>query len=119
EKRVKEFQQDNGLKAHGIADEPTIAALKNAYSKTEFKKGDNHPTVIEIKRNLNRLGFSGLALSGNYGSLTEKRVKQFQEYYGLKATGVADRATQKKLNEVVNSPYQKGKKNNFTAEIKK
>ncbi|MFD1607233.1 peptidoglycan-binding protein [Oceanobacillus luteolus] len=119
EKRVKEFQQDNGLKAHGIADEPTIAALKNAYSKTEFKKGDNHPTVIEIKRNLNRLGFSGLALSGNYGSLTEKRVKQFQEYYGLKATGVADRATQEKLNEVVNSPYQKGKKNTFTAEIKK
>ncbi|MDO6451918.1 peptidoglycan-binding domain-containing protein, partial [Oceanobacillus profundus] len=42
----------------------------------------------------------------------------FQAYYGLSATGIADEKTQQKLDEVYNSPYQKGKRNSYTSEIK-
>ena len=115
---MKEFQNDYGLKVNGIADEPTIKALNDAYNKTEFKKGDYHSTVIDIKRKLNRLEFDGLALSGNFGNLTETRVEEFQSYYGLPVTGIANQETQAKLNEIYNSPYQKGKSNSIIAEIK-
>ncbi|MDO6451929.1 peptidoglycan-binding domain-containing protein, partial [Oceanobacillus profundus] len=66
ETRVKEFQRDNGLKAHGIADEPTISMLEEAYNKNEFQVGDNHPAIIPIKQKLNALGFDGIAETGNY-----------------------------------------------------
>ncbi|MEI3598529.1 MULTISPECIES: N-acetylmuramoyl-L-alanine amidase [unclassified Oceanobacillus] len=119
EKHVKQFQSDYGLKAHGIVDEPTYSQLKAAYNKTEFKQGDDHPGVIPIKQKLNALGFDGIAETGNYGSHTAKRVSEFQAYYGLTVTGIADQKTQEKLDEVYNSPYQRGKSNQYTAEIKK
>ena len=119
ERRIKEFQRDHGLKVHGIADEPTIEALKATYGNTEFKNGDTHPTVTEIKRKLNRLGFNGLAVGPVFGDLTERRVREFQEYYGLNPTGVADQQTQQKLDEIYNSPYQNGKTDAYTTEIKK
>ncbi|MDO6451265.1 peptidoglycan-binding protein, partial [Oceanobacillus profundus] len=109
ETRVKEFQRDNGLKAHGIADERTISLLEKIYK----------PAIILIKQKLNALGFDGIAETGNYGSWTATRVKQFQVYYGLPETGIADRKTQQKLNDIYNSPYQRGKSNPFITEIKK
>ncbi|WP_336252524.1 peptidoglycan-binding protein [Oceanobacillus sp. MO10714A] len=118
EVRVKQFQNDNGLKTHGIVDEPTYSKLKAAYDKTEFQQGDDHPGVIPIKQKLNALGFDGIAETGKYGSHTAKRVSEFQAYYGLTVTGIADQKTQEKLDEVYNSPYQKGNSNNRTAEIK-
>jgi mannosyl-glycoprotein endo-beta-N-acetylglucosaminidase len=118
ETRVKEFQADKGLRAHGIVDEVTLSALHNAFEQAEFEIGDYHPTVIEIKQKLNRLGFDGLALTGNFASFTKQRVEEFQDYFNLPVTGVADERTQEKLDEVYNSPYQNGKSASYTTEIK-
>ncbi|MFP3440902.1 peptidoglycan-binding domain-containing protein, partial [Pantoea sp. SIMBA_133] len=48
-----------------------------------YKQGDNHEKIIPIKVKLNALGFDGIAETGNYGSFTAKRVKEFQAYYSL------------------------------------
>src|SRR5699024_10822403 len=45
--------------------------------------------------------------------------KEFQGYYGLKVDGIAGSATHSKLNSIVNSPLQKGKRHTNTKKLKK
>ncbi len=116
-KKVKEFQAYYGLKATGKADLATLDKLDEV-SDTPFQKGKRHKDTKDLKRKLNKIGFGKIQVTTLYGSYTEKRVKDFQRYYGLKVTGIADSRTIAKIDEVYNSPFQKGKRHNDTKELK-
>ena len=118
DKQVRKFQKNHGLRVNGIMDEVTLKKLNAEISKTPFQKGDRHNDIVGIKKKLNRIGFGGISETTLYGNWMETRVKQFQSYYGIPATGKADSATIKKLDEVYNSPFQKGKRHSDTKELK-
>src|SRR5699024_4489907 len=88
-------------------------------ANTSFQKGKSHKNTAKLKRNLNKLGFKGITVTSFFGDYTEKKVKQLQKYYGLKATGIADPVTMKKVDDLIKSPFQKVKRNKKTSSIKK
>src|SRR5699024_9362863 len=53
-----------------------------------------------------------------YGEDTKKVVKEFQSYYGITVNGEMNQTSQKKLKEVLNSPYQQGKQSTEIKNIK-
>ncbi|BAC14867.1 hypothetical conserved protein [Oceanobacillus iheyensis HTE831] len=118
ESQVKEFQRDQGLRVNGIADGPTLAKLEELASTDVFELGDRHSAIILLKKKLNAVGFDRISETDYFGGWTETRVRQFQEYYNLNVTGKADEATQNKLDEVYNSPFQAGKRHEDTIELK-
>lgn len=117
-KKVREFQADNDLEVTGKADLTTLDKIEEIY-KSPFQVGKRHEDVITLKKNLNRLGFGNIKVTNLYGSFTEKRVKDFQRYYGLKVIGIADHKTLNKIDELINSPLQIGKRHNDLIDIKK
>src|SRR5699024_10169166 len=107
-----------GLVVNGIADDVTRAKVTEI-ANAPFDIGTRHKDVIQLKRNLTKVGFGGMNINDLYGSYTAKRVKDFQKYFGLKETGVADQDTQDKINSEANSPYQEGKRHKNTIQLKK
>ena len=110
---VKAFQKKNSLTANGIADAATqkklnsssaIGAKDNASSSTTQKddgtlqKGDQGTAVKTLQKRLKELGYYSNGIDGSYGNQTVTAVKAFQKKNGLTANGIADAATQKKLN---------------------
>src|SRR5699024_2739997 len=83
ETRVKQFQKYFGLTVTGKADLKTLLKVEET-ANTPFQKGKRHKNTTTLKRNLNKLGFSGITVTTLYGSYTEKKVKEFQKYYGLR-----------------------------------
>lgn len=119
EKRVKEFQKKNGLAVSGIADEITLAKIKEI-KNAPLSNGMRREDVKTLKKNLAKLGFKvpgkGTSL---YGGQTAKKVTEFQKYYGLKQSGTVTKVTQNKIDEILNSPLQNGKKHKDTVQLKK
>ena len=115
---VKRFQDHYKLKVNGIIDEVTLAKIEEIYN-SPIKTGESSLRVYLMKKDLAKLGF---VVSNNpnndFGPKTEQVVKQFQRYYGLSVTGIADKATLDKLKKNVNSPYQMGKSGPEIKEIK-
>ena len=118
EKKVKEFQKDQGLPVSGIIDEKTEQEIDKLFTNT-FQRGARHDSIITLKENLNALGFGNIKVTTLYGSFTEQRVKEFQTYYGLKATGQADLETLDKMEELLSNPLQPGKRHEDTIQLKK
>src|SRR5690625_1750717 len=116
--RVSEFQKHHNLKVNGIADDVTLAKI-SSLADAIFQEGDRHDDIIQLKKDLNKLGFGGMNINDLYGSFTAQRVSQFQEYFGLKATGIAENITRSKVKSVANSPLQEGKRHNDTIQMKK
>src|SRR5699024_4041994 len=117
EKRMKDFQDYYGLKAHGIADSRTLEKLDET-TNSPFQRGKRHEDTKELKQHLNKLGFGNIKVTTLFGSFMEKRMKDLQDYYGLKAHGIADSRTLEKLDETINSPFQRGKRHEDTKELK-
>ena len=118
EKRVKQFQEYYGLKVTGEADQATLSKIASLLPNP-LSKGKRHKDTIPLKRDLNKLDYGGITVTNYYGSFTEKRVKQFQEYYGLKVTGEADQATLSKIASLLPNPLSKGKRHKNTIPLKK
>ncbi|MDE5415829.1 peptidoglycan-binding protein [Alkalihalobacterium chitinilyticum] len=115
--RVSQFQANHGLKSHGIADEKTLDMMTKVLP-TIFQVGSVHDSVIPFKRDITRLGFGGMNLNRVYGSFTAQRVRELQAYYGLEVTGRGDIATLTKIDEILSSPFQTGKRHESTIELK-
>jgi len=115
--RVSEFQKQYGLVVNGITDEVTLAKIKSLANEI-FEQGDRHDKIIQLKKDLNKIGFGGMNVNDLYGSFTEQRVKEFQKYYGLKETGIADEQTSSRINSIANSPLQEGKRHTNTIQLK-
>ncbi|MBU9712957.1 peptidoglycan-binding protein, partial [Bacillus tamaricis] len=81
--------------------------------------GVRSPQVIELKNKLNRIGFGNITVTDYYGDFTTRRVREFQQHYGLEVTGKADTVTQAKIDAVFSSPLQWNKRHEDLLEIKR
>src|SRR5699024_5787890 len=108
--------EDNKLES-GETLSSTALAKKEA---KEFKNGDRGAEIKDLKKKLTNLGFGRFPSdpSENYGPVTSGVVKEFQAYYNLPQTGIADEATLAKINEVLEPPYKNGDRGLKIVEIK-
>ncbi|SFM27145.1 Beta-N-acetylglucosaminidase [Gracilibacillus orientalis] len=74
--------------------------------------------MISLKEGLTKLGFGNMNINEIYGNFTAIRVSQFQDYYDLRATGVADPQTVELLNEIVDTPFQEGESHSSVSTLK-
>lgn len=116
---VREFQEHFGINPTGITDETTLEKI-NEILNSDYRDGVKGEHVRELKQKLTALGFGRFPSnpSQTYGSVTEKVVKEFQEYYGLPVTGIVDEKTMNKIDEVLNPPYQNGDRGVAIVELK-
>jgi peptidoglycan endopeptidase LytE len=117
EKAVKEFQASVRLTPTGIVDQTTYDKLKSSASIVQLKNnntsnalqiGTKGDAVAVLQQQLKTLGyFTHPTITGYYGAITAEAVKKFQKTYGLRADGIANAETIKKIQEAV-----KAKNNN-------
>lgn len=106
EAAVKAYQTKAGLYSDGIAGPATQAKLfgTSTSSTAGSKVNLTSDEIRQLQENLKRLGFyeSG-SVTGNYGTLTEEAVRQFQRKYGLDADGIAGTKTLAKIQSLLGS----------------
>ncbi|MEC5423490.1 peptidoglycan-binding protein, partial [Virgibacillus sp. C22-A2] len=117
ELKVKQFQRDHNLPVSGIAEEMTIKTIDKVLEDI-FQQGSKHTSIIELKNQLNGIGFGEISISDVYDNFTAQRVRELQNYYGLNVTGRADYDTLKKITSLVESPFQEGERHNDTIKLK-
>nr|WP_255717107.1 peptidoglycan-binding protein [Salipaludibacillus sp. CUR1] len=116
---VKEFQYSENLRVNGIGDSVTVALLEERYLEEwyatanltlPYENGDSGDDIVTLKQDLTRLGFGNFpsSPSNRYGPVTMGVVKDFQEYYGLSATGETDQATYDRIAAELNTIYRDG-----------
>ncbi len=117
---VEEFQEYYGLEVNGIADETTLAKMHDILTGL-YTPGNRSQSIVELKEDLTKLGFGNFPSnpSNAYGSVTAGVVEEFQAYYGLAVSGIADEVTLAKINEVLASPYSPGNSSASIADMKK
>ena len=86
EAALKAWQTKNGLNADGIAGPDTFMAM-GLYELVLLKQGTRGDTVKKLQTKL------GIGADGQFGSGTEKAVREYQAKNGLKADGMAGPAT--------------------------
>ena len=113
---VKSFQEQNGLKADGIAGTSTLNKLyldttgkansgssstgSSTISSTGYvtlREGDSGDAVKKLQQQLKKLGYYSGSVDGKFGSGTTQSVKTFQQMNDLRVDGVAGPATQRAL----------------------
>src|SRR5690625_3853426 len=110
-----------------ISEEPDESKSENSLMSfstappSSFGEGDNGPHVTELKKKLTRLVIRNYPANPSivYGGSNVRNVSEFQRYYGLEVTGVADEETLAVLESNVNSPYQDGQRGDHIVELKK
>ena len=94
ETAVKRFQEENGLKADGVAGTKTLNAIAAAVkakggstgasaSGSVLKLNSQGDAVKKLQEDLTALGYYYATKSGNFGGKTETAVKEFQKDHGL------------------------------------
>ena len=64
-----------------------------------LRMGDSGDPVKRLQEALKNQGYYKNNITGNYGMNTHNAVLAYQQDHGLRATGIADRATQRNLFE--------------------
>ncbi|NEP11385.1 MAG: peptidoglycan-binding protein [Symploca sp. SIO2C1] len=114
---VRQFQAARRLPVTGIANERTLQELEAAYQaiatdspddnvdfifyrgRTLLRKGDKGEDVEEVQGWLTDIGFNPGWIDGDYGSVTQSAVSQFQRENNLPVTGVANKQTLQKIEQ--------------------
>ena len=86
EKALKDWQTKNGLSADGIAGPDTFMAM-GLYELVLLKQGTRGDAVKKLQEKL------AIGADGQFGSTTEKAVRDYQQKNGLVADGMAGPAT--------------------------
>ncbi len=102
EAAVELFQAENGLEQTGVADSKTLRKLysdsaASCSSYIDLRKGDSGYRVRELNKRLKQLYYLEGEVGSSYNSRTVEALRRFQEETGLKQTGIATAAVQKKL----------------------
>lgn len=98
---VKKFQKAKGIGQDGIAGVSTLNAISKALggssssssTSTALREGDESSAVLELQTMLKKLDYYYGDLTGKYGSLTKRAVRQFQDDNDLTVDGVAGQKT--------------------------
>ncbi|WP_370248290.1 L,D-transpeptidase family protein [Nocardioides sp.] len=69
-----------------------------------FSPGDEGPQVREIQARLRQIDWFAADVTGYYGDVTTEAVRGFQAKRGFAATGVVDRTTLDRLEEMTTEP---------------
>jgi len=100
---VQRFQKQLGIEATGAADIATLRVLYSGYApaspirSTSLGLNSTGSDVLRLQTRLTYKGYMNGALDGEYGPITQKAVKLYQQKAGLSETGTADSATLKSL----------------------
>jgi len=108
--RVKEFQKDQGLPITGIIDNSTVIKINKIFHVMINDPEIKLASIKKLKKDLNRIGFSGIMVSDKLGPYAVDRIKEFQSFYELPVTGQVNVDTLKKIDEILNSPLREGKR---------
>ncbi|MGB9681070.1 MAG: peptidoglycan-binding domain-containing protein [Minisyncoccia bacterium] len=113
EKAVMRFQKKYGIRVTGEVGPQTRAKLNELYGpsylepfsytfKNVLKKGMSGIDVVNLQRALmiDSTAHPQGSISGYFDAVTEKALKEFQKKYGLPQTGIVDKETMAKLNEL-------------------
>lgn len=65
----------------------------------ELKRGDTGPRVAVVQARLDALPYIKVAVDSDFGSFTEKAVRQFQKRENLEITGVVNKLTWDRLEQ--------------------
>ena len=90
ETALKAYQQKQGLKVDGIAGPDTFAQM-GLFELILLKPGTSGDAVKKLQQAL------GIAADGQFGSGTQKAVREFQQQHGLPVTGVVGPETWQSL----------------------
>lgn len=107
EEAVRRFQRERGITADGIVGPETFRRLEEA----RWRLGDRvlsyqpgHPyvgeDVLELQRQLNRMGFDSGKEDASFGELTDRGLREFQRNTGLDLDGVAGPETLRALGRL-------------------
>ncbi|NEP79543.1 MAG: peptidoglycan-binding protein [Okeania sp. SIO3B3] len=72
---------------------PESNAILSPNSEVYLRRGDKATTVAAVQRKLRELGYFSANLTGYYGPITERAVKEFQQDKGIAATGQIEPTT--------------------------
>jgi len=114
---VREFQSANDLSVSGIL-EPISMAKLNELANGPLKNGMYRGDAVSLKEDLETLGFGSFSKTNYYGPQTERTVKNFQSYYGIKVNGIADEQTLSKMKDILSSPLRNGQRHEDTITLK-
>lgn len=105
ERAVRAFQKRFGLEVDGWAGPKTLAALQQAVDTQgaggALVRGSVGTAVADAQSLLKALGYYPAEVDGQFGPITERGVRAFQESASLPATGVMDAATLGLLKKAV------------------
>ena len=106
-----------GVDYSGAAPEPT--PTPEPVKKPTVRKGNRNVYVKELQMDLDKLGYNlGICgIDGDFGSATEKAVKEFQRDHGLTQDGICGEKTWTALEEAVKSLEQKPAEDRYTVTI--
>ncbi len=95
---VEKFQKNNEIGVDGIVGPETQGLLESGDAKYyTLEEGDKGEDVEKVQEKLKKLGYFDSNVTGYYGSITEKAVREFQERNGLTVDGKAGKNTRAKL----------------------
>ena len=97
---VKKFQKAKGIGQDGIAGTSTLNAIAKALggsssssASSTLREGDENSAVLELQTMLKELNYYYGDLTGKFGSLTKRAVRQFQDDNDLTVDGIAGSKT--------------------------
>ncbi len=107
---VKQFQSRNDLVVDGYLGPSTRTALNSSDAVPNgIALGDQNDNVTQIQKLLNKYGYLASAnITGYFGEVTEKAVKNFQSANGLSSDGSVGVMTMAKLTGGNARPYSAG-----------
>ncbi|WP_166761385.1 peptidoglycan-binding protein [Thalassobacillus devorans] len=96
EASIRNFQSYYHLESTGNVNAETFGKMKTLLL-SPYQLGEKNENIIKLKQKLNALGYGRLKVTSKFGSLMEKKLKKFQQDYGLPVSGIADEITISKM----------------------
>ncbi|WP_052345749.1 peptidoglycan-binding protein [Paucisalibacillus sp. EB02] len=117
---LMDFQAHYGLQVTGIADKITIDQMESIVS-SPLQEGGRHDDAIQLKKNLEILGYVNWKSepTNYFGSGTKIALQNFQRDNDFPTSGIADKITISKLNELASAPLQPGMNRADAINVKK
>jgi peptidoglycan hydrolase-like protein with peptidoglycan-binding domain len=81
-----------------------------AFSNVILKIGMKNSEVVQLQKDLKKLGFMSIKPTGYFGTITKSAVKKFQIKYGLQQDGIAGPKTLGKIDKLLGkqTPISRG-----------